>query len=197
LDSHFSFVGFVGGASDGQKAWGFSIINLSGKLLTAPIRPGVGFGIGLEYGPIVRLQGALLIPSIEVSYGQERAELNFERGTIEAGIQRLPILLWVKIISESNLSPFLRLGAGIAKTDYREVGYHDRGPNIRFHEWHFAWAFGTGLNYQLSRTIAGEFFFEDWISEQNIVGLNSIGYEDGLYGRFGILALGLRAIVSL
>jgi opacity protein-like surface antigen len=196
LESHLSLSAFLGATWEGPNRWEFNIISRTGS--TAPIVPGIGFGIGVEYGPLAKYEGSTLTPSVEVSFGHEYAKLKLSNGsTIEAEIQRIPILASAKIMSESNLSPFLRIGIGAAITDYRQTSPNGQGPNIRFHEWHFLWAIGGGLNYQLSDKLALELFLDDWISEKDIVADNPHSFNDGIHGRFGLSAVGLRGVVSL
>jgi opacity protein-like surface antigen len=116
---------------------------------------------------------------------------------MEGGIQRMPVMLWAKIISDRRLSPFLQVGAGMAKTDYRENASARSGPTIRFHEWHFSWGLGGGMNYQVGSAIAVELFVEDWVTEKDILGVNSRGRTDGIFGRNGMYTYGVRAVFSL
>jgi hypothetical protein len=192
-EGHYSVHTYLAGAWDGRTRWEFNTIG-QGR---APLRPGLGVGLGFEYGPIIRLHGALMSSSIEVAYGQEYSDIGNSSGTIEAGIQRLPIMLWVRIISETDLSPFLCLGAGAARTDFREIASYVGGPNIRFHKWHFSWGIGGGLNYQIDRTIGIELFLDAWMSEGDIIDRSSTGYEDGVYGPLGVSVVGIRGVFSL
>lgn len=191
LDPHFSIIGAVGAGWDGGRKWTFESYDY------APITPGMSFSVGLEYGPLVRLAGALVAPSVELSFGEERASQSFPAGLVTGGIQRMPIMLWVRVMSETELSPFLRIGAGVAKTDFREDASSRRGATIRFHEWHFSWGFGGGLNYQIADRISTELFIDVWESEADILGPNSRGRQDGIFDRYGLQAFGLRGLFSL
>jgi hypothetical protein len=85
----------------------------------------------------------------------------------------------------------------MAKTDYRENASARSGPTIRFHEWHFSWGLGGGMNYQVGSAIAVELFVEDWVTEKDILGVNSRGRTDGIFGRNGMYTYGVRAVFSL
>ncbi len=59
FEPHISLIGHVGGGWAGAGKWAFAITDE-----TAPNRPGASFGLGLEYGPIARIQGTLLLSSM-------------------------------------------------------------------------------------------------------------------------------------
>ena len=191
LDAHFSVTTALGGGWSGVKRWTFQSCDC------ALVKPGIGVGLGLEYGPVLQLEGALLIPSIEISFAEESASRSFPTGSIEGGRQRMPIMVWAKIISNQRLSPFLRVGAGIEKTDYRESSLARWGPTIRFHQWQFSWGLGGGLNYQVGSAIALELFVDDWVTEEDILAVNSFGDTDGIFGRSGMYIFGARAVIAL
>ena len=190
-ETHFSIVVAAGAGWDGGKTWTFESCDC------APINPGMSIGVGLEYGPLIRVGGALVMPSIEISFGEERASQSFPTGTIRAGVQRMPIMFWTKVIAETNLSPFLRVGAGLARTDFREDASARNGATIRFHEWGFSWGAGAGLNYQLTGGISAELFVDYWSSEKPILGVNSSGNPDGISHRYALQAFGIRGLFSL
>ena len=163
----------------------------------SPILPGVGLGFGAELGPLYMVQGTMLYSSIEASFGQESAVYQFPGGHIDGGMQRLPIIISAKLISKSQLSPFLKLGLGYAKTDFREISTYSDGHNIRFHKWHPVSEIGGGLNYQVSQSTAFEIFVDSWFYGGDLYGRDNYGMRIGLIGGSDLMLFGVRYNYSL
>jgi opacity protein-like surface antigen len=195
LDLHLSITGSLGATRDLRSVWYYNLVSPEGN--TGPISPGLGFGIGAEFGPLLRVRGTMLFSSVEASFGQESSRRAYSSGFIEGNVQRMPLILWAKIISESDLSPFIRFGIGYAQTDYSQMYSNRSWLNMRFHEWDISWAVGGGLNYQTSKSTAIELFFDVWISAKDIVAQSPNGGSFGLIGNYSLCPVGLRYIFSL
>ena len=141
LEQHFSVLGHMGIGWDGRNEWQFSVAGPTGN--NGPLSKGFSFGAGVEYGPLVRTHGAMLMSSFEIAYGQESATLGLANGSAESSVKRMPAMVWMKLVSEGDLSPFVKLGIGAANTKFREVSSAQSGPNFDFSAWHFSWGAGT------------------------------------------------------
>jgi hypothetical protein len=73
-------------------------------------------------------------------------------------------------MTESRLSPFVRVGVGISKTDFRETYSYNPNISIRFHDWAFTWGIGGRFNYSFSPQFDVALFLDDWITEQKFLG---------------------------
>ena len=158
----------------------------------APIVPGPSLGLGLQYGPIMQFFGTQVISSFEVGYAEQKAVRSSSSGETVYGVQRFPVLGGLTVIAETRLSPFIKIGAGAAKTDFRELLPQHNITNIRFHEWRFAWSFGSGINYAVDSTLSLGIYTDVWWSEQDITGLDDGGAERGIFGRYALQTYGLR-----
>ena len=193
-EKHFGLVGHLGLGWDGRSQWQFNSLG-SGSL--SPLKKGLSFGGGIEYGPLTSIRGANLMTSLEVGYSQESSSKDLAGGKAESKLRRIPVMAWAKLISEGEFSPFVRLGVGVARTEFGETASLLPGQEFDFAKWHFSWGAGAGLNYQITQQTAFELFLDSWMSEADIMGTNASGVTYGLNGRFVMFIIGIRGIVAL
>ncbi len=140
----------------------------------------------------------LFYSSAEIAYGEENALKRYSTFSVDAGIQRVPIMLWVKFVSESDLSPFLRMGIGGAKTDYRMIADNFARINVRFHQWQFCTALSGGFNYTINRSFSMEIFIDDVITFSEMTMLSPYSNETyGLFSSYSLTLGGIRMLYTL
>lgn len=167
-------------------------------LVSTPTTPEIATGIGMQYGPLVSMEGVDLSSSLEIAFGQlGTVDHSVGAKSAEMVIQRLPVILWFALEAETRLSPFVRVGAGICKTDIREIYTNTYYPSIRFHSWNFTWGYGTGLRYRCSSTLAVAIFIDNWITGGTIAQQNRWGRGVGFYAPYSDSPAGLSITVYL
>ena len=193
----FSVVGAVGQSFSNLQHWPFSgIVALAGSEGQL-VHPGVAFSGGLQYGPIFELRGTHFFTSLETGYSEIKpSPLVAARFTLDGGLRRTPIMVWGKVISETLLSPFIRLGAGAARTEVWNIFSPDDGNSTRNHRWQFCWGVGAGLNYQTSDAVGFELYCDGWVTEDDLT-FAPTDYGQGILGPFYLWSLGIRTIVEL
>lgn len=131
--------------------------------------------------------------SLEVGYGQVGiTDHSLGTGKADMVQQRLPVMLWGTLETKNDLSPYLRIGSGISKTDFREIYTNTYVPSIRFHRWNFCWGIGAGLRYRYSEIFDIALFVDTWITEDKILEQNRWGDEIGTPGPESLVPAGLR-----
>lgn len=183
---------FSGGAAwSGTNKWYLPYVVTDPQ--AAQVKPGIASSFGVEMGPVVDISGMLINSSIEISYGEENYEKIHPVSSYSSGIQRTSIIVWSKFISATQLSPFLRLGVGTTKTDFRLKFENNVRVNIRFHEWNTCLAIGGGFHYSLNEAFRIELFVDDYITFSEITRYNQDGgYTAGIFNPFGLISTGLR-----
>jgi hypothetical protein len=192
----FSIVGAVGQSFSNWQDWHFGgVISLGSE--DKPIHPGLALSGGLQYGPIFELQGVHFLISLESGYTElSPSRLIGSSFTLEGGLRRVPIMIWGKVVSETPLSPFVRLGTGVARTEFWNIFSPDDGKSTRIHRWQYCWGVGAGLNYQISDLIALELYSDGWVTEDDLA-FGPTDYRQGILGRFYVWSLGFRTTVEL
>lgn len=194
LNPKLSVTTAIGGGFSGLTAWLFH----SREGESVAMKPGIGFEVGLMYGPLVKISGANISASASIAYGESNTgKTQIGNSVLEGGFQRLPIMAWVSMTTDERLSPFLRGGLGIAKTDYREQSTTGYVRNVRFHEWQFVWGLGGGVKFTTSDSFAIEAFLDAWVSEKDLVEPLDAWYRIRLAGRFAIYLAGIRGTITI
>lgn len=200
---HFAII-FYGGATTGTTTWRF----LSAKD-RFPVYSHIAVSGGLMYGPVISALGSDVNISLEIGYGSIKTDesdiilqLPFsphygQRYLAEMEIQRIPVMFWVTMISTTKLSPFIRVGAGMSKSDFRESYSFPEGPSFSFNRWAFTWGIGGGLNLNVSPTYSVGVFLDDWITSQDLLETLSSGIQNGLEAPFKLTIIGIKGMVRL
>ena len=176
----------------GATRWHFA-----GDVASTQTKPEILGGVGVQYGPVVTVEGVILIPSLELAFGElGTADHQILSGTAAMTIQRLPVMLWCTLEAESPLSPFVRIGSGVCMTDIQETYTSTFYPSSRFHRWNFVWGYGTGLRYRFSSAFALSIFVDNWVTDASVTAENSWGSEIGLTGPYADTPAGLSLTIS-
>lgn len=77
-------------------------------------------------------------------------------------------MFWTSLKSKGNIVPFLKLGIGTDKTQYKET--YEVNPHFNFdvEEWFFAWGIGGGIDFNYLDRIKISLFIEGVIMESGI-----------------------------
>ena len=192
---NISFIASVGGAWSGASKRPMPFLVSNGDPV---VSLGITGSVGIEYGPVVNIYGMLVYSSIEYSYSDEGFGSHLFGNTLKGKIQRMPVLLWGKFISESELAPFLRIGFGEVKTDYQMKVERNARLNVRFHQWNVCLAVGGGFCYTVDGYLKLEAYLDECITFQDITLENSKDGElYGIFSPFSLGMIGLRAIYTL
>ena len=197
INPAFSVLGSVGTSFSNYQYWPFSGFVTLGSPEGKPIHPGFAASGGLQYGPVFELEGIHLLVSLESGYTQlspsRLVGINFTR---DGGLRQIPIMIWGKALSETPLSPFVRLGAGVAGTEFWNILSADEWNSTRIHRWQFCWGVGAGMNYQISDPVGLELICDAWVTEDDLM-FGPSDYRQGIRGPFYLWSLGIRTTVEL
>lgn len=156
VEQAYFAVGLTGGVSVTYLNWFFKEEGSDGKRAEGKMYPGASFTADVSYGPFAHFQGSELWTSLSLGYAEtktEEVQLWGNLFTGQAGIQRYVIMAWIQLTTDNSMSPFVKLGIGAAKTDFRELYTMSWARNIRFHRWNFASGGEAGVTYRLLQNL--------------------------------------------
>jgi hypothetical protein len=191
------------GPTFGSTSWWFIDPNESFSVYPRP-----ALGAGIHFGPFCEAYGAQLSASFEVAYGsigsgiqdisgQKTPEYGPEPLYASIEIRRTPLMLWLTIMSQSRLSPYVRFGAGTAQSQFREDYSSQIGPSLSFERWSFCWGLGGGLRFAVDSSYDISLFLDDWITQQDLLEQLPNGTYNGLHAPFKLSVLGLKVTRSI
>jgi len=185
---HISVEANVGLFFGGYTSWHFYADPQN--TLTKPL---ASFGLGIQYGPIAEIEGALLNTSVEAAFGEMRTDEHYiSSGEVEMRIQRIPVMLWLTIETDHVFTPYARVAAGALLTEFRETYADPFLPSTHIHSWNLSWGYGAGLRYRYSEVIDVAIYEDNWVTEEKISQTNAWGDERGITAPYGDHAVGLR-----
>jgi opacity protein-like surface antigen len=190
-EARFSLVVHGGLFFPGYTGWKFYNMDY------APTRSEGMISIGVQYGAIARVRGTLLNLSLDVGYGQIGAVKQKQLNNAEMMIQRLPIIMWYTVETENIISPYVEIGSGVCRTDFRELYTNPHYPSVRFHHWNFCWGYAAGLRYRCSDKFDIALSVRHWVTEEKITEQNSWGDNAGINGPYGDSPAGLCVTIHL
>jgi len=164
-------------------------------------------GVGLGYGPVVNLDGAVFNVSLESGYCQQigRYDMFLDASDLalrpySSTIRRVPIMIWWTVESRANISPFIRFGAGISWTQFSE-DYSDRSAgSLDASDWGFTWGIGGGIRLKLDQRWSLAVFLDDWVSTDDVGGQvsSSFGsYSREIQGPIKMTMVGIRGTMNI
>lgn len=201
LEGQTFAISFNSGLTFGIPSWTFYTENNS-----TPLKPGVSLTAGVQYGPLVTLHGASIYSSVEVAYGRTGTGKQRIKGSIirfaeenaaELEIRSIPIMVWLTLITDNILSPYIRFGAGLSRTDVRDEYFFSDGPTARFHQWDFTWGIGGGLNLKILDNLELALFLDDWITPSDLQSAREGWATFKLKGPNKMTAVGFRCLAHL
>ena len=180
--------------------WNFRVISASA--IDDLMRPGPAVSLGLDYGPFLSLAGLDLRISAETGYGSSAPHsLVSQYSSIEGGIEQVPVILSLILSEDARFSPFVQIGCGVCRTDYRYFytvyGQPLASYRVRFHIWQFAWSGGAGLKYQLTRTFAAILMVGATFTLADLEQSQRPNLPDGLPGPVGLISTCVGITVDL
>jgi hypothetical protein len=203
--SHIDFT-FAPGLSFGHVNWNFMDDRTDNKYHVNSL---LAFSAGMQYGPVLKIDGAVLYSSLEMGFGTlktkscEIVPISYPRRDekeyyANLEIQRIPVMFWMTITTEMKLSPFVRFGAGISNTGFKEVYSYQDGPTVQFHKWAFTWGIGGGVRLTTSDESELALFLDDWITNAELVGKSSTNLrQNGPGTPFKMTVVGIRVVMHL
>lgn len=197
---------FAPGLSFGPVNWNFMDDRTDNKYHVNSL---LAFSAGIQYGPVLKIDGAVLYSSLEMGFGtlktksceivpisDTRRDEKEYYANLE--IQRIPVMFWMTITTEMKLSPFVRFGAGASNTGFKEVYTYERGPSVQFRKWAFTWGIGGGVRLTTSDESELALFLDDWITNAELVGKSSTNLRSNGPGTpFKMTVVGIRAVIHL
>jgi opacity protein-like surface antigen len=195
--AHFA-IAIYGGPTFGSTDWYF--IQSDHRF---PVYSALTIGGAIQYGPILKLDGAQLFASVEIAHGEigtDEQDISNQISTRKPdetytalmSIERMPIMFWLTVVSDNRLSPFVRAGVGTSRTDFRELYSFMNGPSVSFHRWDFTWGIGGGLDFRLASMIDVALFLDDWVTTSDMFYMTATGGTNGLNGPYKMTAVGIR-----
>lgn len=164
------------------------------------INPGLYGNLGFEFGPINILDLSQLFLSTSFSYTSVSIPehiLIYDNSFAKLKIETLPILFWIRLQTNSKLSPFVEVGLGASHLQFNEtysVGFID---NASFSYWAFGYGLGAGLKYSCSDDLDISLAVQQLTNEkENIVEVNRV-HRTGIWVRNVVIPIFLRVNVKL
>ena len=200
---HFSAI-FTYGASFGDsKHWFLDDVEL--KLF--PVKPMFAYSAGIQYGPIIEIYGAYMLPSLEIGFGSTKTNTSIikpssiirfnEKYLADHAIQRIPVMLWMTITTETKLTPYVRFGMGISNTRFMEVYSYESIYYLRFQKWALTWGIGGGIQYTLSNELVLALFLDDWITNVEMKEkVPKYSTKKGIEDPFKITVVGIKTVIN-
>jgi opacity protein-like surface antigen len=164
------------------------------------VRPGISGNIGIEYGPFSVTSASQLYLCMDVGFTQTKtAEVEFQRnGTEQAKWTAVPILAWVRLTTNSSLSPYVQLGVGLI--NFRFVESHSifsdyLDTDLQY--WAFGWGGGAGVEWRMSDKIRLSLFVTHLSAEGTRTQPRWDGSLNGIYLRHVITPVGIRFVTTI
>jgi hypothetical protein len=164
-------------------------------------------GVALEYGPVYDLDGAAFKASLESGYGQQIGQFerhSFEDPILSSGytpvIRKVPIMIWWTVETRSNVSPFIRFGAGISWTKYSENYADSTSYTFDASDWGFTWGIGGGIRLRMNPRWSVAIFLDDWVSTEDVAGQFDTPrgtYTTGIRGPIKMTMIGIRGTMNI
>lgn len=164
------------------------------------INPGVYSGVALGYGPYEILDLTELFWGISASYTKvstsETKLAYYNDVKAKLIIETIPILIWVKLQTNTKLSPFIEAGIGYSRLNFLER-YTGRHSDISFNYWALGYKSGAGLSYRYSNDIAFESGIYSFTVEKEYVVRDGRNQRAGIFVRNVVFVYELRLNIKL
>jgi len=167
----------------------------------------LSFSAGIQYGPVWKIDGAVFYSSLEVSFGnlktkpcniKPKSGILGEEYLANLEIDRIPAMFWMTITTDTKLSPFIRVGAGVSNTGFKEVYSYEVGPTVQFHKWAFTWGIGGGIGIKTYGNLELALYLDDWVTNSELVGKSHMSSKlNGPGTPFKLTVVGIKAIMKL
>jgi opacity protein-like surface antigen len=164
------------------------------------INPGLYGNMGFEFGPITILDLSQLYLSTTIGYTSVSIpdhKLRYDNSFSKLKIETLPILFWIRLQTNSKLSPFIEVGLGASRLQFEETYSVSFINDATFSYWAFGYGLGAGLKYSLSDEIDISLAVQQLTNEkENIVEANR-SHRTGILVRNVVVPIFLRVNVRL
>jgi len=172
-----------GGAGIVSSVWHFYVVK--DVSVSAPR----AFGMAVGYGPFGCAYDTRLFFSLEglsFTVGTREAELkDYPFGTAKLRIDTDLGLVYASLSTPNRLSPFVRLGLGAARVDFKETYSSPRLRDVVIDYWALAYAFGAGIRYTISPGVGISACYDGVYIPGDRRGRRSDGIPTGIFSSWG------------
>jgi opacity protein-like surface antigen len=174
--AHFTLFGIVATSSPTPAGYGYPSYYAGSNVLDARTQ-----GIELVYGPMVSVNGMTVSAFANLSYtnivSRTLSVATFTAPmSAHASWDRIPILAGLRFSTPSRISPYVEFAGGITRALFKEHVGDPRERAISLGYWAFAYEFGAGFEFKVSRRITLMLFLK------NVTGDVPDHERDILYG---------------
>lgn len=163
------------------------------------IYPRYAVQAGVEYGPVYSLLGTNLSLMIDVAQGKGATKAfrsSNDSIRITGYFDRTPVLFWMKMRANTDISPYLQFGIGSANT---RLANHVNVPStvaFDFSEWQLCFGYGGGMSYQYNESLSMEIFGHGWFTVTDLV-QDVSNSSRGYTGSVAVTMIGVKCIYWL
>ena len=195
-DQKFFSISFSGGTSISNPAnWYFYESSDY-----AVFNPGIYGNLGFDFGPINILYLSQLFLSASIGYtgiSISDHKLRFDNSFANLKIETVPVLFWLRLQTNSKLSPFVEAGIGATYVQFNESYSVAFINDASFNYWSLGLGLGAGIKYSLNDFIDLSLGIQQLISEKEKMVLISRNYDTGIQIRYVTVPIYLRANIKL
>ena len=192
----FFSISFSGGTSISNPAnWYFYESSEYGLF-----NPGLYGNLGFEFGPINIFDLSQLFLSTSIGYtgvSISDHKLRFDNSFANLKIETIPVLFWLRLQTNSKLSPFVEAGIGATYVQFNESYSVAFINDVSFNYWSLGLGFGAGVKYSLNDFIDLSLGVQQLISEKEKMVLINRDYDTGIQIRNVTVPIYLRANIKL
>jgi hypothetical protein len=109
-------------------------------------------------------------------------------------------MIWWTVETRSNVSPFIRFGAGISWTKYSENYADSTSYTFDASDWGFTWGIGGGIRLRMNPRWSVAIFLDDWVSTEDVAGQFDTPrgtYTTGIRGPIKMTMIGIRGTMNI
>ena len=103
-------------------------------------------------------------------------------------------MLWTNIKTNNRITPYVKVGLGVAKAKIVEEYNSSYHSNLEFGNWSFCYGYGGGVELDINNQFGIALFVESTILMRDLTENDEYGYEITLLAPYGYALYGIRFI---
>lgn len=163
-------------------------------------KPGLYGNLGFDFGPINILELSQLFLTTSVGYTKISISdhiIRYNNSSANLKIETLPVLFWLRLQTNTKLSPFVEAGIGAIYVQFNESYSAAYINDAELNYWSFGIGFGAGIKYSLNDFFDLSIGIHQLISEREKLVFILNDYDTGIQVRHVVVPIFLRANIKL
>lgn len=163
-------------------------------------KPGLYGNIGFDFGPINILELSQLFLSTSIGYTKisiSDHKIRHNNSFANLKIETMPVLFWLRLQTNTKLSPFVEAGIGASYVQFNESYSVSYINDADFNYWSLGIGFGAGIKYSLNNFIDLSLGVQQLMSEREKLVFILNDYDTGIQTRYVVVPIFLRANIKL